>query len=254
MTHSTSIAGHSQHCLLRPWSAGKTTLVDKLLTMTGAVKRPASVDDGTSICDFDEEEKHHKYSIEAQHRPFRPRRQAVQRDRHAGLSRLHRPDDRGACAASIRRRSSSTPTHGIEVNTRRVFQEAGKAGLGRIDRHQQDGHRQHRLPGLLDDIQEMFGNAVRAAQRADRPGARLQRRGQHAQAAGRRRAARCSIRPTSTSALIESIIEVDEEVIERYFEGKLPTDEEIARLIVEAVAAGHVDSDRLRLRQDRASA
>ena len=45
-------------------SAGKTTLVDKILTTTGAVNRPASVDDGTSICDFDEEEKHHKYTIE----------------------------------------------------------------------------------------------------------------------------------------------------------------------------------------------
>src|SRR5215470_20211045 len=46
-------------------SSGKTTLVDKLLNLTGAVTRPANVDDGTSVCDFDEEEKHHKYSIEA---------------------------------------------------------------------------------------------------------------------------------------------------------------------------------------------
>src|SRR5262245_64793800 len=46
-------------------SSGKTTLADKLLLKTGAVTRPASVDDGTSICDFDEEEKHHKYTIEA---------------------------------------------------------------------------------------------------------------------------------------------------------------------------------------------
>src|SRR5262245_66251737 len=46
-------------------SSGKTTLADKLLNLTGAVTRPASVDDGTSVCDFDEEEKHHKYSIEA---------------------------------------------------------------------------------------------------------------------------------------------------------------------------------------------
>ncbi len=46
-------------------SAGKTTLVDKMLTTTGAVSRNASVDDGTSICDFDDEEKHHKYTIES---------------------------------------------------------------------------------------------------------------------------------------------------------------------------------------------
>ena len=46
-------------------SAGKTTLVDKILTGTGTVTRMASVEDGTSICDFDEEEKHHKYTIES---------------------------------------------------------------------------------------------------------------------------------------------------------------------------------------------
>ena len=46
-------------------SCGKTTIVDKLLALTGAVSGQHSVDDGTSVCDFDEEEKHHKYSIEA---------------------------------------------------------------------------------------------------------------------------------------------------------------------------------------------
>ena len=40
--------------------------------------------------------------------------------------------------------------------------------------------------------------------------------------------------------LIESIIEVDDAVTERYFEGTLPTDEELSRLIVEAVAMGSV--------------
>ena len=37
--------------------AGKTTLADAFLNVSGKVKRPASVDEGTSICDFDEEEK-----------------------------------------------------------------------------------------------------------------------------------------------------------------------------------------------------
>src|SRR4029078_12647847 len=46
-------------------SSGKTTLVDQLLIQSGAVKGNPSVDAGTSICDFDEEEKHHKHSIEA---------------------------------------------------------------------------------------------------------------------------------------------------------------------------------------------
>ena len=46
-------------------SSGKTMLVDHLLVKTGAVTGQPSVDNGTSISDFDEEEKHHKHSVEA---------------------------------------------------------------------------------------------------------------------------------------------------------------------------------------------
>jgi len=57
-----AISGHG--------SSGKTTLVDQLLLKSGAVKGNPSVDAGTSICDFDEEEKHHKHCD-----AFRSRRQ-----------------------------------------------------------------------------------------------------------------------------------------------------------------------------------
>ena len=40
-------------------SAGKTALVDKLLVKTGAVSGAPNVETGTSICDFDPEEKQH---------------------------------------------------------------------------------------------------------------------------------------------------------------------------------------------------
>jgi len=41
-----------------------------------------------------------------------------------------------------------------------------------------------------------------------------------------------------SQSLLETIIEADEGVMERYFEGTPPTDEEIARLVVKAVAQG----------------
>ena len=46
-------------------SSGKTTLADSFLSETKTVSSNPSVDDGTSICDFDPEEKNHKYSIES---------------------------------------------------------------------------------------------------------------------------------------------------------------------------------------------
>jgi elongation factor G len=41
-----------------------------------------------------------------------------------------------------------------------------------------------------------------------------------------------------SESLLESIIEVDEKVMERYFEGTPPSDEEVSKLIVKAVAQG----------------
>src|SRR5215472_15679234 len=45
-------------------AAGKTSLADGLLFKAGAVERRGSVDDGTSISDYDDEEKKRHFSID----------------------------------------------------------------------------------------------------------------------------------------------------------------------------------------------
>src|SRR5438067_11237037 len=45
--------------------AGKTSLADALLFKAKTVDRRGSAEDGSSISDFDEEEKKHKYSIDS---------------------------------------------------------------------------------------------------------------------------------------------------------------------------------------------
>src|SRR5688572_5777908 len=137
--------------------SGKTTLADKLLFKTGAVTTEPSVDAGTSVCDFDVEEKAHKRTIES----------SIIHVTHAG-KRLNIIDTpgygdfigqtigtlRGADVAAIVINAHS----GIEVNTRRVFQEAGKAGIGRLiiinkmDEHNID------FPALMERIRDTFGN------------------------------------------------------------------------------------------------
>jgi len=44
-------------------SSGKTTLADAMLFATNTVTRKGSVLDGTSVSDFEKEEKEHKHSI-----------------------------------------------------------------------------------------------------------------------------------------------------------------------------------------------
>src|SRR6185295_2675400 len=45
--------------------AGKTSLADALLFKAKTVDRRGSPDDGSSVSDFDDEEKKHKYSIDS---------------------------------------------------------------------------------------------------------------------------------------------------------------------------------------------
>ena len=163
-------------------SAGKTTLVDQLLVKTGAVTGQPSVDNGTSICDFDEEEKHHKHSVEA----------SIVHFDHAGkrfnvIDTPGYPDLIGQTIGALRAVETALiaiDAHaGIKVNTRRAWKEAGDAGIGRILCITKLDTDNINFPGLIDSIKEVFGHAVRAVQRADRPGARSQGRGQHARRA-----------------------------------------------------------------------
>jgi elongation factor G len=217
-------------------SSGKTTLIDKLLVKTGAVNANPSVDDGTSICDFDPEEKHHKYTIESKVTHFA----------HGGKT-YHVIDTpgytdfigqtigalRGVDLALIVINAQA----GIEVNSRRVFDEAGKAGIGRailLNRMDADNIEFH---ALITSIQELWGTNcvlfnVPVGQGADF----------RAVVSTLKSAADTSgalVDPAEIhDPLIESVIEIDEKVMEKYFEGDMPTDEELSKLIVRAVAGG----------------
>jgi elongation factor G len=217
-------------------STGKTTLVDKLLVKTGAVNANPSVDEGTSICDFDPEEKHHKYTIETK----------LAQLSHAGkqfrlLDAPGYPDYIGQTICALRGADTAlvviNAQAGIEVNTRRVFSEAGKAGVGRmIVLNKLDGDNID-FPALVATIREMWGNRC------------VLLNVPLGQGAGFRAVASTLNVPDDIDGalldpneirepLMESIIEVDEAVMERYFEGTPPTEEELSRLIVRAVRAG----------------
>lgn len=217
-------------------SAGKTTLVDKLLVKTGAVSGNPSVDEGSSICDFDPEEKHHKYTIEA----------SVAHCRHQGkelqlVDTPGYPDFIGQTIGALRGVDTAAVVinahSGIEVNTRRVFQEAGNAGLGRmIVLSKLDGDN-IRFTELVERIRELWGTSCVLFNVPIGVGADLRGVVSTLRPAGDVSGA--LINPAEIrEPLIESIIEVDEQVMERYFEGTPPTDEELNRLIAHAVAQG----------------
>ena len=120
-----AICGHA--------SAGKTTLVDRLLAESGAVSgnRPTSLDQ-TSICDFDEEEKAHGTFDRVLVGPFEPRRDTIQFGRHTRLLRFHRWHDRGNVGGRLRDGLCINAHDGIQLNSRRAMAEAEKAGIARM--------------------------------------------------------------------------------------------------------------------------
>ena len=217
-------------------SCGKTTLVDRMLTHTGAVSRAASVDDGTSVCDFDEEEKSHRYTIEAKLTHF----DYAGKHFHA-IDTPGYPDFIGQTIGALRGVDTAAivinAQSGIEVNTRRVFAEAGKAGVGRmivINRMDADNID---FPKLLKSIKELFGGAcvllnVPLGQGADFRGV-AGTLNPPADTAG------ALLNPKAISeSLVESIIVADEAVMERYLEGTHPSQDELSHLMVQAIAKG----------------
>lgn len=217
-------------------SAGKTTLADKFLTFTGTLSANPSVDDGTSICDFDEEERHHQHTIEATLIHFM----------HGGkkfcvIDTPGYPDLIGQVIGTLRGVDTACividASGGIKVNTRRVFQEAGTAGVGRVIVINKLDADNIDFPDLLASIRDLFGVACVPLNVPLGSGESF------------KGVASTLMVPEDTSGalvdpkdihegLIESIIEVDEEVMERYFEGTEPTKEELSRLMSQAIVTG----------------
>ncbi len=217
-------------------SAGKTTLADKFLTITKTVSGNPDVEDGTSIGDFDPEEKKHKYSIEA----------AVTHFQHAGLNfnvvdTPGYPDFIGQVIGPMHAVDTAVVVinagSGIEVNTRRVFAEAETAGCGRMIVLNKMDSDNIDFDTLINDVQEMWGKRCVLLNVPIGSGEQFSSVASTLHVPGDTTGALMD--PNSISEpLVESIIEVDDEVMERYFEGTQPTDKELSKLIVLAVKAG----------------
>ena len=214
-----AVCGHS--------SSGKTSLVDAMLVLSGAVNSKPNVDDGTSICDFDEEEKHHKHSIEA----------TITHFEHAGkqfnvIDTPGYPDLIGQTISSLHGVDTALiviDAHaGIKVNTIRAWEEATKAGIGHILCITKLDDRNIDFQGLLDSIHETFGKGCVLFDSPDALGTDFHGvidalDPVHGQSSVVDLAA-------VHEETVEAIVEVDDEAMERYFEGEEPDHAKLAEL------------------------
>src|SRR6185436_11080137 len=136
-------------------SAGKSTLTEQMLIRSGAIKQAG--DNGASVVDFDDLEKSHHHSIESHVTHFEHGGKYFQIIDTPGY-----PDFIGQTIGALHGVDTAiivvNAHSGIEVNTRRTFQEAGKRGLGRMVVINKMDDENIDFPALLTRIQESFGN------------------------------------------------------------------------------------------------
>lgn len=217
-------------------SCGKTSLIDSLLVATGAVSGEHSVDNGTSVCDFDPEEKLHHHTVEAK----------VTHCEHQGLhfSLLDTPgypdfigQTIGALAGVDCAAVCVNAHAGIEVNTRRVFHAARQAGLAnvlvitRLDSDSID------FEGLIRQIIDTFGDACGLINVPEGIGADLSGVIDVLEV-GDQVAHPLIDLDKAREHLIECLVEADEDILAKYLDGETPTPEELRSLLPRAVLAG----------------
>jgi elongation factor G len=233
--------------------SGKTSLHEALLFEAGTVNRLGKVDDGSTVSDFEPDEKEREMSIDATVTSF------VYSDRKINL--IDTPGEPSFIAdtvASLRVADAAVvvvnAVMGVEVNTERLWQRADDEGLARLvfvnmlDRERADFFR------TLDSLQSAFGNHVVATEIPI--GSEHEVRGVidlidmkafvH-EGAGRGNAREGSI-PDELQAqaseyrekLMDEVAENSDELMERYLEGEEIAHQEIVNVLKQGVTAGHI--------------
>ncbi len=215
-------------------ACGKTTLVDALLLAAGAVNRKASVVDGSSFSDFEKEEKEHKHSIFASvlHLDYQGKRINI-------IDAPGSPDLMGQGIAVMTAVETVVVVvnaqSGIEVVTRRMMEYAKAQNLpraiviNRIDMPELD------LPGLVRRIQETFGTECLPI---------------NLPAEGGKKVVDCLLDQSGTcdfgsvkeahAALLDSIVEMDEGLMEKYLGGEEPDYTALHAPFEKAMDEGHI--------------
>ncbi len=137
-------------------ASGKTSLLEALLHEVNATKRLGSVDEGTSVSDFDPEEKGRHFSIDASlfHFPWQGREVNV-------IDTPGYPDFVQGVISSLSVVETAiivvSATSGIQVNTQKIWNLAGESGLARVIIITKMDGENIDFPELLSSLQEVFG-------------------------------------------------------------------------------------------------
>ncbi len=159
MAHSAR--SHSTECIrniamLGHARAGKTTLIEALLAKAGEIRSAGSIEKGTTVCDFTDQERRLGHSLDV----------AVCHFEHAGryvnlLDTPGYPDFMGRSLAVLPAVETAAivinAEHGIEPVAQRMMSYAAERKLCRLVIVNKIDSEGAELEGLVDDIRRLFG-------------------------------------------------------------------------------------------------
>ncbi|RKY05589.1 MAG: elongation factor G, partial [Planctomycetota bacterium] len=220
--------------LLGHGGSGKTSLAEAILHKTGTINRLGAIEDKSTVCDYDDEEKQRGHSIHS----------ALAHANYGGkliniIDTPGYPDFVGAALLPIPAAEAAVivvgASSGIEMNTRKLFDAATKAGKPRIIVINKMDAENADLGALVGTLQETFGSCCRCANLC---------------AADKASVIDCLAGDQGDSAvmdvaqghteLIESIVEADDDLMESYLGGEEISKAKIAEVFVKALVEGTI--------------
>ena len=241
---NVALIGHS--------GAGKTTLVEALLAATGTIQRTGRVEEGTTVCDFDEIEVRQQRSVNLTLAPIS----------HGGIkvNLLDTPgyaDFTGDLRAGLRAADSALfavpATEGVDGLTRMLWEECARVRMPRAVVITKIDHQRADFEAALAACRDAFGESVAPlylpVAEADGPGIRgliglLSQKLFDYSGSGRSEgpvaAAQSEQMETLRSELIEGIIQEseDETLMDRYLSGEEIDPKVLIEDLEKAVARG----------------
>jgi elongation factor G len=231
---------------------GKTSLVEAMLFQAGAVNRLGSIDQGSTVGDWDEDEQRRQMTISASlaHLEWQGRKINL-------IDTPGEPSFQGEMVSSIRVVEGAlivvSGVMGVEVQTSRVWARAEELGLARVffvnmlDRERADFFRvlnalqtslspravaihlpigaEHELTGIVDLLHMKAYTSPEGAKEG---------------APGEIPAELADQVAEYREKLLDSVVETDEGLMERYLEGQELSDEEVAHALKDAVTRGEI--------------
>jgi len=187
--------------------AGKTTVVEAALAVSGAVSRMGRVEDGNTVSDYEKMEKEKGYSIQTSIAP-------VEWDKKK-INFLDTPgffDFSGEISGSIRAAEAAVivvdASAGVQVGTEKAWNICKKSGTPRLFLINKTDKENVDMEGVIAQLKSKFGTSVVTLDDKD--------------------------------ALNEAIAETDEELMEKFFSGEDFTDEEFSKGLSGGIAAGDI--------------